>query len=248
MIRFDAQLLVAVAFKRVDSELRADGSRDAGVIVDAGESPNASNDDALADLDVGQAELLAVQHHVPEAAFVAQVARLEALAERLGAFVQLGAADVERVREVEVPIPAGGQTDCFFLSIDGDPDSARVEVNEHPMPFAVGHRRAVYQLRRPVPFVHQKPNFTLEQLDPEVIGVGRLTGVVEQQPALRARLQLELPSANRTSDGKLEGSRTQTRPNLLRRIDKRVERRDFSHPVLECDVKTAVTTSPGGYS
>lgn len=99
-----------------------------------------------------------------------------------------------------------GQLDRFFLTVDGDPDSARIEINDHPMPFAVRYRRVVYQLGRSAPFVHQEPNFTLEQLDPEVIGVRRLHGVVEQQTDLSAGLQLELPSA-KSGQRKLEGSR-----------------------------------------
>ena len=75
------------------------------------------------------------------------------------------------------------------------------------MPLAVRHRRAVYQLGRPVPFVHQKSNFTLEQLDPEVIGVRRLPGVVEQQAALRAGLQLEFPSTKQRREGEDRSNR-----------------------------------------
>lgn len=62
------------------------------------------------------------------------------------------------------------------------------------MPLPIRHRRPVYQLGRPVPFVHQKSNFTLEQLDPEVIRVRRLVGVVEKQAALEPGLQFEFPS------------------------------------------------------
>lgn len=89
----------------------------------------------------------------------------------------------------------------FFLTIDRDPDSARIEINGDPVPLAVSHRCAVYQLGRSIPFVHQKSNFTLEQLDPEVIGVRGLAGVVEQQAALLAGLQLEFPFGARAWNG-----------------------------------------------
>lgn len=99
--------------------------------------------------------------------------------------------------------------------IDRDPDSARIEINGDPVPLAVSHRCAVYQLGRSIPFVHQKSNFTLEQLDPEVIGVRGLAGVVEQQAALLAGLQLEFPSTEQRGGEevdrmglKLKGSRS----------------------------------------
>jgi len=79
--------------------------------------------------------------------------------------------------------------------IDGDAEATRVEVHDDVVPFTVRHRGTVYQLGRAVPLVHQQANPAIVQLNAEEVGVGGLSGIVKQQTAIGAGLQLEFPSA-----------------------------------------------------
>lgn len=195
-VGLNAKRLVAGALEGPDAELGAGRVGNAGIDLGAGESPDAVDHKALADFDVGQSELLLVQHHMPETSLVAGVAGFETLAQGLGAFVQLGAADVQRFGQIEVSIATRGQAHCFFLPVHGDPDDVRVKVDDDAVPSAVGHVVAVDQFRGAVSLVHQKTDFALEQFDAEEVGVRRVSGVVQKEAAVGRGFQLQFPSVH----------------------------------------------------
>lgn len=73
------------------------------------------------------------------------------------------------------------------------------------MPLAVGDDALVEQLCAPITLVHEQADLALEKFNAEIIRVRVLIGVVEKQPGSSQRLQLQGPSAMRSSFRVFEG-------------------------------------------